>query len=104
MKKISQLGICEAGKSRTGLLWKQGDRKQRLETLEVQGRREIRLKRRTESIETEKGILTCDHRHKLKADITKPHHLVLACLRLPTLSRFCFSLKAKQGKKENNAT
>lgn len=56
MKKISQLGTCEAGKSRTGLLWKQGDPKQRLETLEVQGRREIRVKRRTENIETEKAF------------------------------------------------
>lgn len=104
MKKSSQLGVCEAGKSRTGLLWKQGDPKQRLEILEVQDRREIRVKRRTESTETEKGILTCDHRHKLKADINKPHYLVLVCLRLPTLSHFYFSLNAKQEKKENNAT
>lgn len=35
MNKTSQLGKREAGKSRTGLLWKEGDPKQRLGTLEV---------------------------------------------------------------------
>lgn len=45
------------GKSRTGPSWKEGDLKQRLETLEVEGRREIREKRRTGGRENKKGMV-----------------------------------------------
>lgn len=45
------------GKSRAGPSWKEGDLKQRLETLEVPGRREIRVKRRTEGTENKKSTV-----------------------------------------------